>query len=296
MARALRAALYTARCTGLCRTDAAEESSVHMSEPLTAAPRTRFDAGRRPAITVRGLRKAFGGQPLYDGFDLDLPAHRFVSVFGPNGCGKSTLINLIAGLVPLDAGEILFDGRPVRDVTIGYVFQNYRDSLFPWMRAIDNVEYPLIVRGMPRGERRARLDELVAQFDVRFDLARRPFELSGGQQQLVSILRAMAPRPEVMFLDEPFSALDYEMTLFIRERLQAVFDKTKVTTLLVSHDLDEAVHLADHVLLLTRRPTQVAEILDYDAPRPRGDETLVSPEFVRVKSRALEVFRREVRK
>ena len=105
----------------------------------------------------------------------------------------------------------------------------------------------------------------------------------------------MAPRPEVLFLDEPFSALDYEMTLFIRERLQAVFEKTRVTTLLVSHDLDEAVHLADHVLLLTRRPTRVADIVDYDAPRPRGDDALVSAEFTAAKSRSLEIFRREVR-
>ncbi len=268
---------------------------MQMSEPVAPVARTQFTGVGRSAITIRGLKKSFGGQPLYDGFDLDLPAHRFVSVFGPNGCGKSTLINMIAGLTPIDGGEILFDGRPVRDVTIGYVFQNYRDSLFPWMRAIDNVEYPLVVRGMPREQRRARVEALVAQFDVRFDLNRRPFELSGGQQQLVSILRAMAPGPEVLFLDEPFSALDFEMTLFIRERLQAVFEKTRVTTLLVSHDLDEAVHLADHVLLLTRRPTRVADIVDYDAPRPRGDESLVSAAFVAAKSRSLEVFRREVR-
>jgi NitT/TauT family transport system ATP-binding protein len=269
---------------------------VNLSDVVAPiAARSNFDAGPRPAITVRGLCKAFAGQPLYQGFDLDIPAHRFVSVFGPNGCGKSTLINMIAGLMPFDAGEVLFDGRPVRDVTIGYVFQNYRDALFPWMRAVDNVEYPLVVAGMPRAERRARVEELVSQFDVRFDLNRRPFELSGGQQQLVSILRAMAPRPEVMFLDEPFSALDYEMTLFIRERLQVVFERTRVTTLLVSHDLDEAVHLADHVLLLTRRPTRVADIVDYDAPRPRGDEALVSPDFTVAKSRSLEIFRREVR-
>ena len=280
------------------RRTAAGLGILHVNLSGTAAPvvpRTNFDAGRRPAITIRGLRKTFAGQPLYAGFDLDIPAHRFVSVFGPNGCGKSTLINMIAGLLPVDGGEILFDGRPVRDVKIGYVFQNYRDALFPWMRAVDNVEYPLVVAGMARGERRARVEELVAQFDVRFDLNRRPFELSGGQQQLVSILRAMAPRPEVMFLDEPFSALDYEMTLFIRERLQAVFEKTRVTTLLVSHDLDEAVHLADHVLLLTRRPTRVADIVDYHAPRPRGDEALVSAEFTAAKSRSLEIFRREVR-
>jgi NitT/TauT family transport system ATP-binding protein len=260
------------------------------------APRRNFDAGPRPAITIRGLKKHFGGAVLYDGLDLDIPQGRFISVFGPNGCGKSTLINLISGLIPIDGGEILFDGRGVRDVTIGYVFQNYRDALFPWMSARDNIEYPLKVRGWATALRQARVDELVAQFEVGFDLKRRPYELSGGQQQLVSILRALAPKPEVMFLDEPFSALDYEMTLFIRERLQTVFMQTGVTMLLVSHDLEEAVYLADHVLLLTKRPTQVADIVDVVSPRPRNEDTLSDPMFVATKARSLNIFKQEVRR
>lgn len=262
----------------------------------SAVSRRNFDAGSRPAITIRGLKKNFGGSVLYDGLDLDIPAGRFISIFGPNGCGKSTLINLISGLIPIDGGEILFDGRDVRDVTIGYVFQNYRDALFPWMSARDNIEYPLKVRGWSQEKRKARVDELISQFEVSFDLNRRSFEMSGGQQQLVSILRALAPKPEVMFLDEPFSALDYEMTLFIRERLQTVFMQTGLTMLLVSHDLEEAVYLADHVLLLTKRPTQVADIIDVESPRPRNERTLSEPLFVETKARSLSIFQQEVRK
>lgn len=261
-----------------------------------AQARKNFDAGNRPAITIRGLKKNFGGAVLYDGLDLDIPSGRFISIFGPNGCGKSTLINLISGLIPIDGGEILFDGRNVQDVTIGYVFQNYRDALFPWMSARDNIEYPLKVRGWSPEKRTARVDELMSQFEVSFDLNRRSFEMSGGQQQLVSILRALAPKPEVMFLDEPFSALDYEMTLFIRERLQTVFMQTGLTTLLVSHDLEEAVYLADHVLLLTKRPTQVADIVDVMSPRPRNERTLSDPLFVETKARSLSIFQQEVRK
>ncbi|HPU50591.1 MAG TPA: ABC transporter ATP-binding protein [Burkholderiaceae bacterium] len=263
---------------------------------METVARQNFDAGKRPAITIRGLMKTFAGSPLYNGLDLDIPKGRFISVFGPNGCGKSTLINLISGLIPTDGGEILFDGRGVADVTIGYVFQNYRDALFPWMSARDNIDYPLKVRGWDAARRQRRVDELIAQFEVGFDLKRRPFELSGGQQQLVSILRALAPEPEVMFLDEPFSALDYEMTLFIREKLQTVFEQTGVTMLLVSHDLEEAVYLADHVLLLTKRPTQVADIIDFAAPRPRNDATLSAPDFVATKARSLAIFQREVRR
>jgi len=138
--------------------------------------------------------------------------------------------------------------------------------------------------------------ELVASFDVKFDLKRYPYELSGGQQQTASIMRALAPKPEVLFLDEPFSALDFEMTLFIREKLQEVFMQTGTTMLLVSHDLEEAVYLADRVLLLTKRPTRVAEILHYADARPRTVDTLSTPSFVATKKQSLEIFQREVRR
>ena len=247
-------------------------------------------------ITIRGLTKYFAGAPLYQDFDLDFPKGKIVSIFGPNGCGKSTLINMIAGLIPIDAGQILFDGKSLRDSKIGYVFQNYREALFPWLRTVDNIGYPLKLTGETPPEVARRVEELVASFEVKFDLHRYPYELSGGQQQTASIMRALAPRPEVLFLDEPFSALDFEMTLFIREKLQDVFMCTNTTMILVSHDLEEAVYLADKVLLLTKRPTRVAEIVPFDAPRPRTIETLSEPSFIRTKARTLEIFQREVRK
>ncbi len=235
-------------------------------------------------ITIRGLTKYFAGWPLYENFDLNIPKQSIVSVFGPNGCGKSTLINMIAGLIPIDSGEILF------------VFQNYRDALFPWVRTIDNIAYPLKLEGKSKVEVDRRVEELVASFDVKFDLKRYPYELSGGQQQTASIMRALAPGPEVLFLDEPFSALDFEMSLFIREKLQEVFMQTGTTMMLVSHDLEEAVYLADQVLLLTKRPTKLAEILNYDDPRPRTLATLSEASFISTKKRSLEIFQREVRR
>ena len=247
-------------------------------------------------ITIRGLTKYFAGWPLYENFDLDIPKHRIVSVFGPNGCGKSTLINMIAGLIPIDSGQILFDGKNLRDTKIGYVFQNYREAMFPWMRTLANIAYPLVLEGRSKAEVDRRMAELVASFDVKFDLKRYPYELSGGQQQTASIMRALAPGPEVLFLDEPFSALDFEMTLFIREKLQEVFMRTGTTMLLVSHDLEEAVYLADQVLLLTKRPTRVAEILLYGDARPRTVATLSEPGFVAAKKLSLEIFQREVRR
>ena len=263
-----------------------EVPAIDSVRTLLAPPNTH--------VTVRGLSKAFGGVPLYTNFNLDLPRSKIVSIFGPNGCGKSTLMNMIAGLVPVDAGEILFDGKSLKDTQIGYVFQNYRDALFPWISASDNIAYPLKRKGLKPAEVKARVDELAALFEIRFDLKRYPYELSGGQMQTVCIMRSLATRPEVLFLDEPFSALDFEMTLFIRAKLQEAHIATGTTMVIVSHDLEDAVFLADRILLLTRRPTRIAELVSFEMPRPRLPEAVADPEFVRVKAHTLEVFRREM--
>jgi NitT/TauT family transport system ATP-binding protein len=253
-------------------------------------------ATKRPHVTIRGLSKRFDKAVIYDNFDLDIPRGELISVFGPNGCGKSTLINIIAGLIPPDAGQILFDGMRLDEIKFGYVFQNYREALFPWLRAFDNISYPLKMMNVPPAERRARTEKLVAHLGIKLDLNLYPYQMSGGQQQLVSIMRAVVVEPEILFLDEPFSALDYEMTLFMREQLQRIFLETGTTTVLVSHDLEEAVFLADRVLLLSRHPARVADFTPVAAARPRTDATLSDPEFVRTKAHCLEVFQREVRR
>jgi NitT/TauT family transport system ATP-binding protein len=259
--------------------------SVRDSSPRTA-----------PHVTIRGLSKRFSDATIYDDFDFDIPRGRLMSVFGPNGCGKSTLINIIAGLIPADAGEILFDGQPLSRIKFGYVFQNYREAMFPWLRAFDNIAYPLKVMGVPKAERTDRVEKIVASLNVKIDLKLYPYQMSGGQQQLVSIMRALIVEPEILFLDEPFSALDYEMTLFMREQLQRVFMETATTTVLVSHDLEEAVYLSDRILLLSRHPARAVEFVHYDAPRPRTLGTMSEADFVNIKGHCLEVFQREVRK
>ncbi|CAN7625668.1 MULTISPECIES: ABC transporter ATP-binding protein [Variovorax] len=275
--------------------------STHL--PIGTAAPDAADAGashrwypKGTHITIRGLTKRFQDATIYDNFDLDIPKGKIVSVFGPNGCGKSTLINMIAGILPCDSGQILFEGKEARETRIGYVFQNYREAVFPWLRAIDNIRYPLQYLNLSKAEQQSRMDRLMESFDVKLDLQRYPYQMSGGQQQLVSIMRALVVDPEVLFLDEPFSALDYEMVMFLRERLQKVLVERRTTTLLVSHDLDEAVLLADEVLLLTKRPTRVAENLPFDVARPRTADTTITPAFIATKTRALDVFQREVRK
>jgi NitT/TauT family transport system ATP-binding protein len=264
-------------------------SSVNKAAPLRGR-------SQRSHVTIQGLCKRFDGNTIYDDFNLELRRGEFISIFGPNGCGKSTLLNLIAGLLPRDGGSVLFDGATIDEIKFGYVFQNYRDALFPWLSARDNIAYPLRFMGLSKIQRKEKVDAVIERFAIRVDLGKYPYQMSGGQQQLVSILRALVVEPEILFLDEPFSALDYEMTLFMRDQMQRMFEETRTTTLIVSHDLDEAVYLADCVLLLTRAPTQVADFCVVDVARPRSFKTLGDPEFVRVKTHCLEVFQREVRK
>jgi NitT/TauT family transport system ATP-binding protein len=276
---------------------AADRAEVSAIAPRPGPPSATADPAeheRETFITIRGLKKSFDGSVIYAGFDLDLPQGKCVSIFGPNGCGKSTMINLIAGLMPMDGGQVLFDGQTIEETRTSYVFQNYRDALFPWVRAIDNIHYPLTLLKIPRRERDRRIERMLADFELKIDLNAFPYTLSGGQQQTVSILRALVTDPEVLFLDEPFSALDYEMTLFMREQLQRIFMHRKMTAILVSHDLEEAVQLADKVLLLTRRPTRVADFVDIDLPWPRKTESVIDARFVELKSHCLNVFQRQL--
>ncbi|MET0445669.1 MAG: ABC transporter ATP-binding protein [Pseudorhodoplanes sp.] len=249
-----------------------------------------------PHVHVAGLKKRFEGKEVYASLDLEVGRGEVVSVFGPNGCGKSTLIGIMAGIIAGDGGTVSYGGLSVQHVRIGYVFQNYRDALFPWMRALDNIRYPLEFAGVAPSERDRRVDEIVSLFDVGFDLKLYPHQLSGGQQQLISIMRALVVDPQVLFLDEPFSALDYEMTLFVRDQLQEVLHLSSMSTILVSHDLEEAIYLADRVVLLSKRPSHIAEIVPVPLSWPRDPEIFADESFVKIKAHCFDIFRREVRR
>src|SRR6266566_1940839 len=295
----MRSALSLKNLTSakFCRNSEAPVAGAQPAAKIESTVKVH-DASHRtaPHVTIRGLTKRFSDATIYDNFDFDIPRGKLISVFGPNGCGKSTLINMIAGLFPVDAGEILFDGQPISKIRFGYVFQNYREALFPWLRAFDNIAYPLKLLGVSQTERAARVERLAAHLGVKIDLKLYPYQLSGGQQQLLSIMRALIVEPEILFLDEPFSALDYEMTLFMREQLQRVFMETATTTVLVSHDLEEAVYLSDRILLLSRHPARAVEFVAYEAPRPRTLKTMSEADFITTKAHCLDVFQREVRK
>lgn len=174
----------------------ASARQAHLTMAISAPPVVRDVApvaagAERKHIVISGLCKKFGNQVLYDNLNLDIKYGKIVSVFGPNGCGKSTLINMISGITPFDSGRVLFDGKTLAETRIGYVFQNYREAVFPWLRAIDNIRYPLQFLKLSKRERDERVERLLATFDVKLNLNLYPYQMSGGQQQLVSIMRAM---------------------------------------------------------------------------------------------------------
>jgi NitT/TauT family transport system ATP-binding protein len=215
--------------------------------PITAVPPQALPGEHDSLLTLRAAPKTHVNrgaalsklclQALYTNFNLDLPSRQDRLDLRAQRLRQVDADEHDRGLVPLDAGEILFDGKSLKDTQIGYVFQNYRDALFPWISASDNIAYPLKRQGA-HAEAKCAGGELVRLFEIRFDLARYPYELSGGQMQTVCIMRSLATRPEVLFLDEPFSALDFEMTLFIRAKLQEAHVATGTTMVIVSHDLE----------------------------------------------------------
>ncbi len=247
-------------------------------------------------IQITGLGKSFGAQVIFDQFDLMLPQGQLTSLFGPNGCGKSTLINLLAGVIKPDRGQLAIAHQPPQQSRIGYVWQNYRESLFPWLTVQENLLYPLKLQRLTQREAQRYLDQLMDTCAITLDLNRYPYQFSGGQQQLIAILRAVIGRPDILLLDEPFASLDLEMTLYMRDQVERMGREFGLTTLMVSHDLDDGVYLADRVVVLSQRPTRVLAQIPVTLPHPRSPEILVHPEFVQVKQRCLELFLQETQR
>lgn len=225
--------------------------------------------------------------------NLEIEPGEFVTIFGPNGCGKSTLINIFAGLLQADSGALTSDYGDLAEMKKCYVWQNYRDALLPWRSIADNISFPLKLAGVPKHERRRQVTEIMDRFGIGLDPEARTYSLSGGEQQIVSILRGLITEPKLMLLDEPFSALDYQMNLTMEAKIMEIWAKTRITTVFVSHDLDQAVLLADRIVLLSRGPGHVRRIFRNTLPRPRSVEMLSDPQHVSLKHEILELFKKD---
>jgi len=216
----------------------------------------------------------------------------FVCLLGPSGCGKSTLLGALAGHLELASGTVRVDGDVVDGPhpDRGLVFQQH--TLFPWQRVIDNVAFGLKMKGVARAHRHAHANELLASVGLAGFESRYPSQLSGGMQQRVEIARVLINRPRVLLMDEPFGALDALTRARMQQLLLEVWGRIRTTVVFVTHDIDEALFLADRVLVMSSRPGRIIEDRTLDFPRPRNTEMVTSLEFAALKRHCMELLHR----
>lgn len=237
-----------------------------------------------PLLSVQNVAKTYPGpgrtrNPVIADVSLELGAGEFVSVIGPSGCGKSTLFQILAGLLRPDSGSVTYSGEPTRGPYSAYMPQ--KDLLFPWLTAQDNAALGLTLSGMPRREARARVAELISTFRLDGYEKAYPFELSGGMRQRVALLRTMVMQRPVMLLDEPFGALDYLTRTELQLWLSGVCADLGLSTILITHDVPEALLLSDRVYVLSNRPASVRLVLEQEHRRPRSLDVMETSEFRR---------------
>lgn len=237
-------------------------------------------------LHIKNLVKRHGNQSIFQDFNLSIQNRAITVIFGPNGAGKSTFLNLIAGLLPCDEGEIGLGDRS----EISYIFQNYREVLLPWFNIKENICLPLKFRGVKADEIEETFQGLIASLPIVLPWLHYPYQFSGGQQQVAVFLRGLISQPSLILADEPFSALDYENSLRMRAFLQAYFLKHKPTVVIVSHSLEEAVHLSHEVVLFSRSPVSVQAIIKNTLPFPRNHKVTKSNDFHKLKTKILDHF------
>ena len=242
-----------------------------------------------PKIAFRNVSKVFGtGADEFTALrdlTLDIADGEIVTVVGPSGCGKSTALNMVAGLIPNSSGEVLVDGRPVSGPgpDRGVIFQQY--ALFPWLTVRENVEFGLKLKGLGREERRKRAMHYLGLVGLQDFAEAYPKTLSGGMKQRCAIARAYAVNPSVLLMDEPFGALDALTRVKLQNQLLDTWSKDRRTVMFITHDVDEAVFIANRVVVLAANPGRLQEIIDVDLPYPRDDEVRLSPEFMEIRNR-----------
>ncbi|WP_158871409.1 ABC transporter ATP-binding protein [Antarcticirhabdus aurantiaca] len=235
------------------------------------------------ALEIKDLLMQFetpqGPVVAVDRMSVGVEQGRFVSIIGPSGCGKSTVFNIVGGLLRGYQGDVTVAGTrmdgPHKD--IGMVFQE--ESTFPWRTVIDNVVFPLEVSGVPRAERYDRARSFIRMVGLEGFEQRFPAELSGGMRQRVAIARTLAFEPKILLMDEPFAALDEQTRLLLGDHILKIQQELRQTTVLITHNITEAVQLSDKIVIMTYRPGRLKRVLDIDLPRPRTSEVVGSPEF-----------------
>lgn len=253
-------------------------------------------------LEIDGLHKAYGSGSdevtAVAGVSLAVRPGELLCIVGPSGCGKTTLLRCIAGLLAPTSGTVRVDGQVVvgPPPSLALVFQDYSRSLLPWMSVHGNVVLPLKARRLARAERDRRAERALDDVGLGGLGGRHPWQLSAGMQQRVAIARALAYGPSVMLLDEPFASVDAQTRAELQDLLLDVWERSGVTVVFVTHDIDEAVHLADRVVVLTTSPARVKEVVDVDLPRPRDQiATRAEPGFTALRGHVFASVRDEAR-
>ena len=240
-----------------------------------------------PKLELRGLGKSFGALEVLRDLSLQARAGEFVAILGPSGCGKSTAFSILTGGTPASAGEVLVDGAANGVPPGHFAYMPQSDALLPWRRVLDNATLGLEVRGLGREQARERVRPLLATFGLEGFERAYPFQLSGGMRQRAALLRTVVQECEVLLLDEPFGALDALTRTEMQRWLEGVWERFRWTALLITHDVREAVHLADRIYVLSPRPATVVAEIAVPLPRPRTLATLADPLVARLEAELL---------
>jgi len=262
----------------------------------SASVRARFERlkQRETILKVRHLEKVFqqNGRQTVALHDINFSTYRreFLCVIGASGCGKSTLARIIAGLEEKTAGEVILENRPVDGpgTDRGMVFQGY--TLFPWLTVKKNVMFGPLANGHSRLEAERQAMQWLALVGLEKFADAYPHQLSGGMKQRVAIVRALANQPRILLMDEPFGALDAQTRCRMQSHLLEIWRQIDITIVFITHDLEEAIFLADRILVLSPHPGQVQELIEVPVPRPRSAAQIVSPEFLATKTRLEELI------
>lgn len=253
-------------------------------------------AHQTPVIEARNVSKAFSSKPngnsleVVRDFSLRLYEGDLVTMFGPNGCGKTTVLNILSGMTEPDSGLVLRNTSKTESLDVGYVFQNYADTLLPWRNVQGNIAFPLELRHVPSDEQASLVQRRLEQFHLMEHADKYIYELSGGLKQLVSIARATVYDPRLLLLDEPFSALDYSLSRTFWLRFREFWSDQRVTTAFVSHNIDEAVFLGDRIYVMSPRPARIVAEIPVPFGRDRPLSLLSSTEFFAVRTQVLDAF------
>lgn len=253
-------------------------------------------------LIVRNLTKAFRRQrddrviKVFDGISLDVHPSEFVCLVGPSGCGKTTLLRILNGLIPYDSGEIFLDGNSVikPGVNKGFVFQD--SSLLPWRTVTDNVILGLEIQGADKKVARERAQKFIDLVGLKGFETHYPYELSGGMQQRVNLARALIVDPEILLMDEPFASLDAQTREIMQSELLKMWVQAKKTVIFVTHQIEEAIYLADRVVVFSARPTKIREIVKIQISRPRPLSVKRTKDFLDYTDQIWEIIQEEVLK